>query len=185
MPTALYHTQSTRHQSYNISDNDVGYPFFASSPYEGQPYPGTPHHCPPDASDDIKAKDCPKITTLSDSVGGQGPGHVPPHISLAALTWAVEAGELYASMDDLFDYDTFDCRVIPDMLFQMVREYFPRTEGVAVEYPPPIVPEGGDFQYEFPAGNGLENQVIYIFFFLPFSFHILTLIILKQSITNI
>jgi hypothetical protein len=140
------------------TDNDVGYPFFASSPYEGQPYPGTPHHCPPDASDDIKAKDCPKITTLSDSVGGQGPGHVPPHISLAALTWAVEAGELYASMDDLFDYDTSDCRVIPDMLFQMVREYFPRTEGVAVEYPPPIVPEGGDFQYEFPAGNGLENQ---------------------------
>jgi len=78
---------------------------------------------------------------------------------LAALTWAVEAGELYASLDDLFDYDTSGCRIVPDLLFQMVREYYPRTEeGVAVDYPPPIVPEGGDFQYEFPAGNGLENQ---------------------------
>mmetsp|Transcript_55432 Transcript_55432/g.60050 ORF Transcript_55432/g.60050 Transcript_55432/m.60050 type:complete len:476 (+) Transcript_55432:107-1534(+) len=141
------------------TDNDVQYPFYASSPYEGQPYPGTPHHCPLDSSDDIKAGDCPKITTLSDSVGGQGPGHVPPHISLISLTWAVEAGELYDSLDELFDYDSSDCRIIPDVLFQMVREYFPRTEeGVAVEYPPPIVPEGGDYQYEFPAGNGLENQ---------------------------
>ncbi len=27
-----------------------------------------------------------------------------------------------------------------------------------IDYPPPIVPEGGDFQYEFPSGRGLENQ---------------------------
>jgi len=137
------------------TDNDVKYPFYASSPHEGQPYPGTPHHCPLDSSDDIKAKDCPKITNLSD-YDGQGPGHVPPHISLASLTWGVEE-ELY-SMEDMFDYDTSECRIIPGVLFQMIREYFPRIEGEAVDYPPPIVPEGGDFQYEFPAGNGLDNQ---------------------------
>ena len=40
----------------------------------------------------------------------------------------------------------------------MIRNYYPRTDGEAVDYPPPIVPEGGDFQYEFPAGNGVDNQ---------------------------
>ena len=137
------------------TDNDVSYAFYGSSPFEGQPYPGTPHHCPADASDDIKAGDCPKIVTLSDS-DPQGPGHVPPHIALASLTWGVER-ELF-SMDEIFDYDSFDCRVIPDVLFKMIREYFPRMEGEKVDYPPPIVPEGGDYQYEFPSGRGIENQ---------------------------
>jgi len=65
------------------TDNDVSYAFYGSSPFDGQPYPGTPHHCPADASDDIKAGDCPKIVTLSDS-DPQGPGHIPPHIALAS-----------------------------------------------------------------------------------------------------
>ena len=33
-----------------------------------------------------------------------------------------------------------------------------KRQGEAVDYPPPIVPKGGDFQYEFPAGNGVDNQ---------------------------
>mmetsp|Transcript_22398 Transcript_22398/g.40398 ORF Transcript_22398/g.40398 Transcript_22398/m.40398 type:complete len:414 (+) Transcript_22398:44-1285(+) len=137
------------------SDNDVKYAFFASSPFAGQPYPGTPHHCPMDAPDDIKAGECPKIKTTSDS-SEQGPGHVPPHISLAALTWGAEE-ELFP-MEDMFDYDNHECRVVPDVLFKMIRNYFPRTEGEEVDYPPPITPEGGDFQYEFPSGNGLDKQ---------------------------
>jgi len=40
----------------------------------------------------------------------------------------------------------------------MIREYYPRIEGEAVDYPPPITPEGGDFKYEFPSGNGVDNQ---------------------------
>jgi len=40
----------------------------------------------------------------------------------------------------------------------MIRKYYPRVDGEKVPYPPPIIPEGGDFQYEFPAGNGIDNQ---------------------------
>ena len=137
------------------TDNDVQYAFYASAPFEGQPYPGTPHHCPLDAPDNITAGECPKIVTMSDS-DPAGPGHVPPHIALASLTWGVE-DELF-SMEEIFDYDNFECRVDPATLFKMIRNYYPRTEGVAVPYPPPITPEGGDFQYEFPSGGGLENQ---------------------------
>lgn len=137
------------------TDNDVKYAFYASSPFEGQPYPGTNHHCPIDAPDDIKAGDCPKIETLSDT-DTKGPGHIPPHIGLASLTRGFEE-ELF-SMEEMFDYDSSECRVIPDVLFQMIREYYPRTEGEKVVYPSPIVPEGGDYQYEFPSGNGLDNQ---------------------------
>ena len=135
------------------SDLDVQYAFFGGSPFNGQPYPGTPHHCPLDAPDDIKAGDCPKLAPLTDN-GPDGPGHVPPHIALASLTWAVQ--DSLFSLDEMFSKD--NCRVVPDVLLQMIRNYYPRTEGEKVDYPPPIVPEGGDFQYEFPAGNGLDNQ---------------------------
>ena len=137
------------------TDNDVRYAFFASSPFDGQPYPGTPHHCPLDAPDDIKAKDCPKIETLSDT-DPQGPGHIPPHIALAALTWGVQDGLF--PMEDMFDYESYDCRVVPDVLFDMIRNYFPRTEGEKVDYPPPTEEAGGNFPLEFPSGNGLDNQ---------------------------
>lgn len=137
------------------TDLDVKYAFFGASPFGGQPYPGTPHHCKAGDGDSIKAKDCPKLVTLTDT-GPYGPGHVPPHIALAALTWGVKAN-LYP-LDELFAFESHECRVIPDVLLKMIRYYYPRTEGEAVDYPPPIVPEGGDFQYEFPAGNGVDNQ---------------------------
>jgi hypothetical protein len=137
------------------TDNDVKYAFFGSSPYAGQPYSGTPHHCNINDPDDVKTKDCPKIKTTSDN-GPDGPGHVPPHIGLASLTWAM--GDNLFSLEEMFNYDFYDCRVIPDVLLKMIRNYYPRIEGEVVDYPPPIVPEGGDFQYEFPAGNGLDNQ---------------------------
>jgi len=138
------------------TDIDVGYAFFGGSPFGGQPYSGTPHHCSKCDSDEVKAKDCPKIETLSDK-GPYGPGHVPPHIALASLTWAVE-NNLFARVRRMFDYDRYECRIIPDVLLKMIREYYPRVDGEAVPYPPPITPEGGDFQYEFPAGNGIDNQ---------------------------
>jgi len=61
-------------------------------------------------------------------------------------------------LEELFHYDSYECRVIPDTLLQMIRHYYPRTDGEPVKYPPPITPEGGDFQYEFPSGNGVDNQ---------------------------
>mmetsp|Transcript_50120 Transcript_50120/g.55988 ORF Transcript_50120/g.55988 Transcript_50120/m.55988 type:complete len:84 (-) Transcript_50120:140-391(-) len=44
------------------------------------------------------------------------------------------------------------------MLLQIIRRYYPRTEGKEVDDPPPFTPEGGDFQYEFPSGNGIDHQ---------------------------
>merc|ERR1711935_1202859 len=136
------------------TDNDVRYAFFASSPFAGQPYSGTPHHCNINDDNTKKTKACPKLVTTTDK-GPDGPGHVPPHIALASLNWAVEDG---FSLSEMFNYDFYDCRVIPDILLKMIRTYYPRIEGQAVDYPPPITPEGGDFQYEFPAGNGLDSQ---------------------------
>lgn len=137
------------------TNNDVRYAFEASSPYLGQPYPGTPHHCSITASDDVKIGTCPKVETLTDN-GPDGPGHVPPHIALAALNWSVQ--DNLFSMDQMFRYKRHGCRVTPGVLFRMIRNYYPHVEGQLVPYPPPITPEGGDFQYEFPAGNGLGNQ---------------------------
>lgn len=137
------------------TDIDVGYPFFGASPFGGQPYSGTPHHCKQCSSDKIKAKDCPKIVTLTDK-GPYGPGHVPPHIALASLTWGVK-NKLFP-MEEMFDYDIYECRINPYVLLKMIREYYPRIDGKPVSYPPPIVPEGGNFEFEFPAGNGINNQ---------------------------
>jgi len=138
------------------TDNDVSYAFYGSSPFAGQPYSGTPHHCNINDTDDVKLKEgCPKIKTKTDK-GPDGPGHVPPHISLASLTWAIQ--DKLFSLHDMFDFDYHGCRVTPPVLLKMIRQYYPRTEGEYVDYPPPIVPEGGDFQYEFPAGNGLDKQ---------------------------
>eukprot|EP00588_Corethron_pennatum_P012883 CAMPEP_0194274216 /NCGR_PEP_ID=MMETSP0169-20130528/7344_1 /TAXON_ID=218684 /ORGANISM="Corethron pennatum, Strain L29A3" /LENGTH=354 /DNA_ID=CAMNT_0039017343 /DNA_START=167 /DNA_END=1231 /DNA_ORIENTATION=- len=137
------------------TDFDVKYHFFGASPFGGQPYSGTPHHCKMCDSDDVKAGDCPKLDTLNDT-GPYGPGHVPPHISLASLTWGYQ--DMLLELKDMFNYDLYECRVTPDALLHMIRNYYPREDGVKVDYPPPITPEGGDFQYEFPAGNGLANQ---------------------------
>ena len=67
------------------TDLDVKYAFFGASPFGGQPYGGTPHHCQATASDNIKIGECPKLETLTDK-DPNGPGHVPPHIALTALT---------------------------------------------------------------------------------------------------
>lgn len=138
------------------TDIDVGYAFYYASPFGGQPGGGSPHHCK--ESDDpvsTQIQKCPKIVTLDDN-GPSGPGHIPPHIALASLTWAVR--DCLVSVEDMFHYDRYGCRVIPDVLFDMIRHYYPRTEGEPVDYPPPFTPEGGDYQYEFPSGRGIRKQ---------------------------
>lgn len=61
-------------------------------------------------------------------------------------------------MDEIFDYNYHQCRVQPHILLRMIRKYYPRTEGEKVAYPSPTSRDGGDFQYEFPSGNGIDNQ---------------------------
>uniref|UniRef100_A0A7S4UGS6 Uncharacterized protein n=1 Tax=Ditylum brightwellii TaxID=49249 RepID=A0A7S4UGS6_9STRA len=138
------------------TDIDVGYAFYYASPFAGQSGGGSPHHCPLD-HDGQAIQACPKIKTYTDS-GPSGPGHVPPHISLASLKWAVGRDELVENVLDLFNYERYGCRVIPDELLKLIRNYFPRTEGELVAYPPPFTPEGGDFQFEFSSGRGVDNQ---------------------------
>ena len=65
---------------------DIQYAFEYASPYLGQPCAGSPHHCPEDFDGSNKmCKTCPTMVTENDH-GPNGPGHVPPHISLAAVT---------------------------------------------------------------------------------------------------
>lgn len=60
-------------------------PFYAGSAFFGQACAGGNAHCPYDfPSDKINCATCGKIKTDNDD-GPNGPGHVPPHIGLAAL----------------------------------------------------------------------------------------------------
>lgn len=79
-------------------------------------------------------------------------------MQVSLLTFNRGVQDKLFELEELFDYDVYECRVIPDVLLHNIRNYYPRIEGEKVVYPPPIVPEGGDFQYEFPAGNGIDNQ---------------------------
>jgi len=138
------------------TDIDVGYAFYYASPFGGQAGGGSPHHC--SENDDVssmKVQTCPKVKTLDDN-GPNGPGHIPPHISLASLTWAME--EEVVKRKHLFNYELYGCRVDHVVLFKMIRHYFPRTLGEVVDYPPPFTPEGGSFAYEFSSGRGIKNQ---------------------------
>jgi hypothetical protein len=68
------------------TDIDVKYAFYYAAPFLGQNFPGSPLHCKSMAPADTTPADCPKIETLDDN-GPNGPGFIPPHIGLAALTW--------------------------------------------------------------------------------------------------
>ncbi len=69
------------------SNIDIVYPFEFAAPFLGQACAGSPHMCGEDFDGtSINCKKCPKVKTMDDN-GPYGPGHVPPHISLAALSW--------------------------------------------------------------------------------------------------
>ena len=52
-------------------------------------------------------------------------------------------------VEDWFQYDVNACRVLPNKLFMLVREYFPREKDGSVYYPPPFSQAGGDYPLEF------------------------------------
>jgi hypothetical protein len=65
---------------------DIHYAFEFAAPYLGQPCAGGSHHCSETFDGTtLDCSTCPKVTTFSDNEM-YGPGHVPPHISLAAAT---------------------------------------------------------------------------------------------------
>ena len=65
---------------------DTQYPFEFAAPYLGQACAGSSHHCPQDFDGaNENCKTCPKVETKND-YGPKGPGHIPPHITLAAVT---------------------------------------------------------------------------------------------------
>ena len=66
------------------SNIDINYAYEFAAPYYGQACAGSPHHCSEDFDGSAEScKICPKLTTTDDH-GPYGPGHLPPHIALAA-----------------------------------------------------------------------------------------------------
>jgi len=127
---------------------DVHYAFEYASPYLGQPCAGSPHHCPEDFDGSSKnCKQCPSLSTSEDN-GPYGPGHVPPHISLAAITKAYNE-KTGGDVSEWFNYDQNACRILPTKLLKIIRMYFPRDANGDVYYPPPYSVAGGSYPLEF------------------------------------
>jgi len=124
------------------TDADTRYPFYFGSGFFGQACAGGNAHCSFDfdGGKNNCAK-CGKIVTDNDD-GPNGPGHVPPHIGLAALTRAYYDGG-FGDVETWFDYDQNACRVMPNVLLTMIRKYFPRDDDGKASYPPPFTNEGG------------------------------------------
>lgn len=138
------------------TDIDVGYPFYYPAPFFGQPGAGTPHHCPENAPVDIKIQTCPKVETDSDH-GPNGPGHIPPPITLAAVRRAYE--DDCPSVEDLemwFDYDQYKCLMTPETLLALVRRYYPRDPDTSkANYPSPADPNSTTYyELEFAGPTG-------------------------------
>jgi len=126
------------------TDVDTRYPFYYGSGFFGQACAGGNSHCSFDfdGGKNNCAK-CGKIVTDDDD-GPNGPGHVPPHIGLAALTRAYHESDIAIdSVKSWFDYSQNGCRVLPHVLLTMVRTYFPRDADGKSSYPPPFTTEGG------------------------------------------
>lgn len=124
------------------TDIDTRYPFYYGSGFFGQACAGGNSHCSFDfdGGKNNCAK-CGKIATDNDD-GPNGPGHVPPHIGLAALTRAYHDGG-FGEVSTWFDFSQNSCRVLPNVLLTMIRTYFPRNADGSVGYPPPFTIDGG------------------------------------------
>jgi hypothetical protein len=136
------------------TDIDTRYPFYYGSGFFGQACAGGNSHCSFDFDGGkYNCAKCGKIVTYNDE-GRNGPGHVPPHIGLAALTRAYYDGS-FGDVQDWFDYEQNGCRVMPNVLLPMIRKWFPRNEeDGSVGYPPPFTTDGGpggfDLTYPYP-----------------------------------
>jgi len=127
---------------------DINYAFEYAAPYYGQACAGSPHQCSEDfdgSKDNCHA--CPKIETKTDD-GPYGPGHVPPHSSLDVVTKAYNDG-FGGDVADWFQHDLHACRIIPSVLFKLLRNYYPRNGAEKVGYPPPFSVAGGSYPLEF------------------------------------
>jgi hypothetical protein len=131
-----------------LTNIDINYAFEFAAPYFGQACAGSPHMCPEDFNGSTtNCKKCPKLKTTTDN-GPYGPGHVPPHISLAAVSRAYEEGK-GGDIKEWFDFDSNACRILPHKLLEMIRIYYPRDEDGGVYYPPPFSDLGGAYPLEF------------------------------------
>jgi len=127
---------------------DINYAFEYAAPYFGQACAGSPHHC--NELFDGTAENChacPKLNTDDDN-GPYGPGHVPPHISYAAVKKAYESDTV--DVTEWFDFELNACRILPYHLLKVIRTYYPRDEADGkAYYPPPFSMEGGNYPLEF------------------------------------
>jgi len=127
---------------------DIQYVFEYAAPFHGQACAGTPHMCSETFDGSANnCKQCPKLTTDNDS-GQYGPGHIPPHIALAAASMAYNNG-VGGPIDTWFDFDQNACRILPSKLLSLIRTYYPREEDGSVYYPPPFSTLGGAYPLEF------------------------------------
>lgn len=127
---------------------DIQYAFEFAAPFFGQACAGGSHHC--DELFDgttMNCQACPKVVTDDDS-GPYGPGHVPPHIALAATAMAYEEG-VGGDVSDWFNFEQNGCRILPTVLLTLIRNYYPREEDGSVYYPPPFSEAGGSYPLEF------------------------------------
>lgn len=133
---------------------DTKFPFEAAGPPLGQPGAMGPHHCPEDAPTSTNAGPCPKLVLSEDYTEYGIADHIPPHIALRAVYVAISEG--CGILDDLFDYDKYECNFDPEVLLQLIRAEYPRNpvDG-SVSYPPPKIPgEPEYFPFEFPSPQG-------------------------------
>jgi len=138
---------------------DIHYAFEFAAPYFGQACAGSPHMCPENFDGSAtNCKQCPKLKTEDDN-GPYGPGHVPPHISLAAASKAYEMGE-GGDVSTWFDFDANACRILPNVLLSLIRLYYQREADGSVYYPPPFSDLGGAYPLEFVnlAGASCEAE---------------------------
>jgi hypothetical protein len=142
---------NSSHEQYSFPVD----PFYSPAPFFGQPGAGSPHHCPEDAPEDIKIQSCPVVETDND-YGPNGPGHVPPPMTLAALRQAIE--DDCPTTEDIqtwFNYDQHQCLIMPDILLGFLRRYYPRNEFGANAFPSDTDPDSTTY-YElgFPSPQG-------------------------------
>jgi len=138
---------------------DINYAFEFAAPFFGQACAGSPHHCTESFDGSTEnCKKCPKIGTDNDN-GPYGPGHVPPHIALAATVKAYEDG-FGGDVSTWFHYNLNACRILPNVLYDLIRNYFPRGDDGKAYYPPPFSTAGGAYPLEFVnlAGASCEDE---------------------------
>ena len=86
MASSLFPSLSHHHRLIIFLPVDTKYPFYYASGFFGQACAGGNAHCSFDFDGGKhNCAKCGKIVTDNDD-GPNGPGHVPPHIGLAALT---------------------------------------------------------------------------------------------------